>query len=422
MTGQHRAPSAHHSGTHHSGAVAAAAVLAAGTGAGLVAIPPPPAEAAPSSAPDWDRLAQCEGGGDWAAVDRSGSHRGGLQFSASTWAAFGGRVYAASADRATRAQQITVAQRVLDAQGIGAWPVCGPRSLSHTASQAHPQAQRRTTAPAPRATTRTPHTTAPRSSARATTPHTTAPRTAARAPEIEHPSGPLPADPMPDYLVRAGDHLSGIAAARHVPGGWHALRDANPVISDPNLIFPGQHLQMPTSGAASSSRAAPHEERTTGPQHGSQSQQQDQPRPLSQGPARSRTLPQTPPAPATTLPTTSHTLSVLTEARHWIGTPYRWGGTSRSGVDCSGLVLRVFAAAGKALPRTADAQMHATRLIPRANAVPGDLIFSLDRGGHAYHVGIVVGNGQMIDAPQTGSTVGIHSFYRAPTTVFGRVR
>ncbi len=79
------------------------------------------ASAAPDS--DWDRLAQCEAGGNWG-INNGNGFQGGLQFSPSTWKAHGGGEYAASANQATREQQIAVAEKVLASQGWGAWPSC----------------------------------------------------------------------------------------------------------------------------------------------------------------------------------------------------------------------------------------------------------------------------------------------------------
>jgi len=85
--------------------------------------------APPVAAPahDWDAVAACESGGTWD-IDTGNGYYGGLQFSAGTWAAYGGTAYAPRADLAPRAQQIAVAERVLAGQGAGAWPICG-RSL-----------------------------------------------------------------------------------------------------------------------------------------------------------------------------------------------------------------------------------------------------------------------------------------------------
>ena len=75
----------------------------------------------------WDRVAACESGGNWSINTGNGFY-GGLQFSDRTWDGFGGERYAATANRATKAQQITIAKKVLAAQGPGAWPTCGARA------------------------------------------------------------------------------------------------------------------------------------------------------------------------------------------------------------------------------------------------------------------------------------------------------
>lgn len=105
----------------HPLAKLAATTAAFGTAATLMA---PPAAAAPDS--DWDRLAQCESGGNWAINTGNGYH-GGLQFSPSTWNAYGGQQYAAFASQASREQQIAVAEKVLAGQGWGAWPSCSAK-------------------------------------------------------------------------------------------------------------------------------------------------------------------------------------------------------------------------------------------------------------------------------------------------------
>lgn len=89
-------------------------------GAGAAAFAPT-ASAAPDS--DWDRLAQCESGGNWHINTGNGFY-GGLQFSASTWNGFGGGEFAPTADQASREEQIYVAEKVLAQQGWGAWPAC----------------------------------------------------------------------------------------------------------------------------------------------------------------------------------------------------------------------------------------------------------------------------------------------------------
>ena len=89
-----------------------------GAGAAVMA---PSATAAPDS--DWDRLAQCESGGNWS-INTGNGYYGGLQFAAGTWNGFGGGEFAPTADKASRTEQIYVAEKVLAQQSWGAWPAC----------------------------------------------------------------------------------------------------------------------------------------------------------------------------------------------------------------------------------------------------------------------------------------------------------
>jgi hypothetical protein len=91
------------------------------------------ANAAPPT-PNWDAVAQCESGGNWAANTGNGKY-GGLQFSPTTWAENGGVGNPAAA---SRQQQIAVADRVLDTQGLDAWPKCGSASGLPTAVWSKP--------------------------------------------------------------------------------------------------------------------------------------------------------------------------------------------------------------------------------------------------------------------------------------------
>lgn len=75
----------------------------------------------------WDRVALCEASGNWA-ISTGNGYYGGLQFSASTWKAYGGLAYATQANLATKDEQIAVARRTLQGQGPGAWPVCSVRA------------------------------------------------------------------------------------------------------------------------------------------------------------------------------------------------------------------------------------------------------------------------------------------------------
>lgn len=82
-----------------------------------------PAYASPMRQDPWDLVAQCESGGNWT-INTGNGYYGGLQFSPRTWQSFGGGAFAATADGATRSQQIAIAEKVLRAQGWKAWPTC----------------------------------------------------------------------------------------------------------------------------------------------------------------------------------------------------------------------------------------------------------------------------------------------------------
>lgn len=112
-------------------------------------------------------------------------------------------------------------------------------------------------------------------------------------------------------------------------------------------------------------------------------------------------------------PTASNS-SVVSIAMGLRGTPYRWGGTTRGGFDCSGFTQYVYRQAGKSIPRTASAQAAATTRV--SSPRPGDLIFW---GSPAYHTGIYIGNGKMIAARKPGTVVGVQNLWGSH--YFGRV-
>ncbi|MFI8534303.1 transglycosylase family protein [Streptomyces aquilus] len=162
----------------------------------------------------WDRIARCESGGNWH-INTGNGYYGGLQFSAGTWRAYGGTAYAATADRATRAQQIAIATKVQRAQGWGAWPTCSARAGAHGSAPS-------VSAGAPASGTSS----KPSKKPARTQSHTG--RGASRG----------------DYTVRAGDTLSTIAA-RH-GATWQRIYTANKAVigGDPDLIVPGQRLAL----------------------------------------------------------------------------------------------------------------------------------------------------------------------------------
>ncbi|MCB2341713.1 C40 family peptidase [Clostridium estertheticum] len=99
--------------------------------------------------------------------------------------------------------------------------------------------------------------------------------------------------------------------------------------------------------------------------------------------------------------------ALISYASQFLGTNYVWGGTSPSpGFDCSGFTQYVFAHFGVDIPRVSEDQQNVGTLVSRENLQPGDLVFF---GSPAHHVGIYVGNGNMINAPHTGAVLRIQS-------------
>ncbi|WP_330166969.1 transglycosylase family protein [Streptomyces sp. HB2AG] len=116
-------------GRHHRSSRAARIAAFAGVAGSAAAMPLVVAVSTASAAdiPTWERVAKCESSGNWRTNTGNGYH-GGLQFTPATWRAHGGTRYAPTADRATKEQQIVVAEKVLASQGPGAWGTCGARA------------------------------------------------------------------------------------------------------------------------------------------------------------------------------------------------------------------------------------------------------------------------------------------------------
>jgi murein DD-endopeptidase MepM/ murein hydrolase activator NlpD len=214
-----------------------ASLLTVTAGGAGIAIPLVGAGAGTAQAADvstWNKVAACESSGDWS-INTGNGYYGGLQFTQSTWEAYGGTAYAHRADQATRDQQIAIAEKVLKGQGPGAWPVCSVRAgltrgggtpdihVGGTKTEATKAAKSK----AANAKTQT----VVKRSVKDVQPQTT-PQSRAGTAEM--------------YTVVRGDTLSGIADTERVDGGWHALYAANrtTVGSDPDLILPGQRLSL----------------------------------------------------------------------------------------------------------------------------------------------------------------------------------
>ena len=103
-----------------------------------------------------------------------------------------------------------------------------------------------------------------------------------------------------------------------------------------------------------------------------------------------------------------------------LGKPYQWGGAGPNSFDCSGLTMMAWEQAGIYFPHLAQDQYNLTQPVALSSAVPGDLIF-FGTPSNVYHVGLYIGNGQMIDAPETGQNVSIQSIYWSDLLGAGRV-
>ena len=110
--------------------------------------------------------------------------------------------------------------------------------------------------------------------------------------------------------------------------------------------------------------------------------------------------------------------AAIAEARRQLGKPYQWGGSGPDSFDCSGLTSWAWRAGGKALSHSSRAQWSETSRVDIGDLQPGDLVFY---GSPIHHVGLYIGDGQMIEAPETGKTVRIATIYRSGYVGAGRV-
>ncbi|MFD7133705.1 transglycosylase family protein [Streptomyces sp. NPDC059894] len=238
--GKHRRPS------KATRAIAVAGVTGAAVAAPLMAA----GNASAATASEWDTVAQCESGGNWS-INTGNGYYGGLQFSASTWAAHGGTQYAATADKATKSQQIQIAEKVLASQGKGAWPVCG-KGLSGAAytggSSSDSSSGSSTDSSSGSGSSNS------GSSDSGTTSRSTEQQSASRSAErpaaqsqktVTTPTGEKVEKGDGEYKVVTGDTLSSIAQEQDVAGGWEKLFQLNKdIVDDADLIYPGQQLHL----------------------------------------------------------------------------------------------------------------------------------------------------------------------------------
>jgi hypothetical protein len=212
--GRHRAaPTSLSTRVTHGTAVTATVALAS-----LAGFTGPAAAASPTH--NWDGVARCESSGNWHINTGNGFY-GGLQFTAATWLGYGGGAYAPRADLAGQGAQITIAERVLAGQGIGAWPVCGQYLGAASAiADTQPTTPTHITPPAP------------------------AEHTVDQDADGDD-SGTQRGTEQSQYVVRSGDTLNRIALQHHITGGWATLAHLNHnLINNPDLIYPGQHITL----------------------------------------------------------------------------------------------------------------------------------------------------------------------------------
>ncbi|SPP29679.1 putative peptidoglycan endopeptidase LytF [Brochothrix thermosphacta] len=185
-----------------------------------------------------------------------------------------------------------------------------------------------------------------------------------------------PAVSASTHTVKSGDSLGKIASQYGVSVSYLVNRNN---LSNANDLSVGQVLQL--KGAASSSVT---------------------PKPTTPKPTTPTTTykPSKPSAPSTSGLSFN---TLFSFAQQFSGTPYVWGGTTPSGFDCSGFTQYVYGNSGVSLNRTAGDQMNQSTKISEGQAKPGDLVFFSYNGGSSIdHVGIYMGNGQMINAQNNG--------------------
>ena len=116
-------------------------------------------------------------------------------------------------------------------------------------------------------------------------------------------------------------------------------------------------------------------------------------------------------------PVSSGAGAAVQKAKEQLGKPYQYGGSGPDSYDCSGLTMVAWKAGGVSLPHSAEAQYGAIAHVATSALQPGDLLFY---GSPIHHVGLYVGNGQMIEAPQTGDVVKYASIWRSDLVGAGR--
>jgi murein DD-endopeptidase MepM/ murein hydrolase activator NlpD len=263
----------------------------------------------------WEKVAACESTSNWK-INTGNGYYGGLQFSQSTWEAYGGRRFAARADLADKDQQIAIAEKVLEGQGPKAWPTCSTRAGLTRGGDAPEIAPARRLEPK-----------------------------SERKAALEKVTPTTVPTQREGYTVARGDSLSKIAEAEEVSGGWQWLYAQNRAVvgSDPNLIHPGQKLilrvETPDAPAQQKPKAQPRP-KTPPKQQAPKQQAPKQQAPKQQAPKQQAPKQQGPKKQAKPVPATkpAHRTGLSAPVDASIGTPYRkagsaWSSGYHTGVD-----------------------------------------------------------------------------------------
>jgi LysM repeat protein len=271
------------------------------------------------------------GSGRWNQPYGDADSTGGLQIQLRTWNDYGGQRYAPQPYLATKQEQILIAEKILKGQGPGAW-VCNAPGHGIASGALNGQ------------TGVDPY---PNGTGGSTTP---------------------PTPTSTKYTVKPGDTLYWIAKDHGVKGGWQALYAANrATIKDPDLIYPGQVLNVPRASA---------------------------PAPKQSG---------------------TKANGVVSFMRSQLGKPYVHGGNGPYSYDCSGLTVAAYKAQGVVLPRLSQQQSLRGTPVPLSQAKPGDLLY-WGSPGAAHHVAVYIGDSKFIGAQNPSSGVVEHPFSYSPPT------